>query len=142
MDDWKIITPIIQGGSFSLLAFITVWLTRWVPKRWLQWDKDREEDRKTQLAVAHEQKEAIESITSSQVTTVNDLVKCFKEESRYERETCEKRHAELMQHLILHREEITGVRHDLYGVATALNLSSMVRNKDEKSRTSPPSTNK
>lgn len=90
------LTPIVQGGSFALLAFIVIWLTTWLPKRWSQWDLDREADRKMHENVSAHHRDTVKNINEAHITKVELLVNTFKEETRYEREVCERRHAEIM----------------------------------------------
>lgn len=109
MEEWKMLTPIVQGGSFALLAFIVVWLTTWLPKRWSQWDLDREADRKMHENVSSNHRETIKNINETHIKKVDLLVNTFKEETRYEREVCERRHAEIIAKQNLLDEAVTKV---------------------------------
>lgn len=116
------LTPIIQGGSFALLAFIVVWLTTWLPKRWSQWDLDREADRKMHEHVSADHRDTVKNINESHIKKVELLVKTFKDETRYEREACERRHAEIIAKQITLDQAVEKIGEDVHRMTSLLPL--------------------
>ncbi len=84
MDDIRILNLVAQGGSFSLLALLVIWVIRFIPQRVEKADELR-------ALEAREKKEAAEIVRSS----IQELIATHKEELQYERAICEKRQTDL-----------------------------------------------
>lgn len=108
MEEVKLITTIAQGGSFVLLVAIAAWLMRWVPSRFSKNDEIREKDLEAKKKVAEEHTKSIGIIMDGHAKTsaVKDeehakaiiaLMEGFKEEARFERSDCDKRHRDLIE---------------------------------------------
>lgn len=117
---------VIQGGSFALLCFIVYWLTQWVPKRVERYDTIREAEAKSREAVADNLRKSTEAQGQAFVASIVKLNEATAEQLRYERESCDKRFAELLEdhdklmtQLLKHYELAREIKHEVANIAQA-----------------------
>lgn len=124
MEDFRIINLTTQGGSFALLTFLVIIAVRWLPKRIEALDKQQSEEREIRRTEAEAHRHVVEVIAKAYVATAEKLSKAITEtaekltmanaeQQRYERETCEKRHIELMEQVAADHELLREIDHEI-----------------------------
>lgn len=129
MDEVKIIGLLTNGGSFAVLVFLVVWVVRFVPKRMERFDKIREVEADARKEAANTLQKAVVEQERAQTERINRLIAghakaisdlstafddkltkimaSYKEQTQYERESCERRHGEILEELrSINREAI------------------------------------
>lgn len=166
--DQSILLPLLQGGSFGLLAALLVYLMVWGVPAWLaafkeerakdreeraseraEREKDRDERARDKESWAANFRADRQLDRDAATTSSRYMVDCFKAEAKEareaaermateERDSCERRHAELMQAIrdesqanqSAHKE----TRHGLANMANAVGLKKMAEQLDSDAR--------
>lgn len=96
MEELKNIGSLAQLGSFGIVSYIVYWALKNVPK----WMEDNRNLRETEItsreAVAVAHREAVAQIITSYEKTAREQLDRHDTQMRMERDTCERRHQELI----------------------------------------------
>lgn len=153
MDSPSAFTNIIQGGSFAVIATLLLWAAWNIPAWMKEWKEereaervDREKDRKAReqerdgyIANFRADREMDRNAASA---SMKYLMEVFKEDQKEERETCERRHSEIMAAVRDNRDTIERTqketRHGLANVCSAIGLKQLAEEWKKKAEEGEP----
>lgn len=96
-------SQVVQTGSFGLMVYLAIWMTKQIPRVMAKQDECREAERKSTEQVAKEHREAIEVIARTNLESNRESLRAFAEQQKYEREMCSHQFEILAQGLQEHR---------------------------------------
>lgn len=106
VEEVKWIGLVVNGGSFALLTFLAVWLTKWVPTWIERANQARESEAKSRHLIAEDSRKAQIDKEKIHLEQMKAMLLKFDADQKYEREACERHHRELLEAAQRRQQEV------------------------------------